>query len=272
MTATTQAVTGAISQAINRQIPGNRFANKNYVAVLAKPAAANQCSSLSRQDHQWNVYWRIGKHRQGIFKTRIEPTLGLTTSDALIVAELHCMQSLLEENDAAGKAPSPKNMVLTFSGGGPAKLAAGTSTKNHLYPYAYFLKMRFAGAQILAEKNSDWISSKAEKATSAITIAGPRGEYLNLPGIGPVWITGHLMRQFRMRLNNQSYQSAWKVLAHTIQHCRFQTMPITGDASHLAVTKNDSPGQCLYDSVSRWVFVLTKVNGRSTLVTAYIKS
>ena len=73
------------------------------------------------------------------------------------MAELTAMQWLLEERQAAGKTPNVARTVLVFSGGAPAKLATGKSSKVHLYPYAYFLKSRFAGAAILAEQDTSRI-------------------------------------------------------------------------------------------------------------------
>jgi hypothetical protein len=244
---------------------GGRYSSKNCVTVHAQPAQAAGSSA-------WDVYWRIGKQRQGICRTTIDSDLGLSRHDGMIVAELSAMQWLLEERHAAGKTPNAARTVLVFSGGAPAKLAAGKSSKTHLYPYSYFLTTRFAGAAIVAEQNSSWILPRAQNAISDLPIHGPTGECLTLPGIGPVWLTHHLMRQFRMRLNNVPQAQAWQALQKLLTRCRLQPLADSPGTAELAAVRHRNPGVRLIDPQSHWVFVMTTKEGRPTLTTAYIKA
>lgn len=242
----------------------DRYSSMNCVTVLARV-------QHDRHPTGWDVYWRVGKQRQGICRTTIDPALKLTPPDQLIVAELTTMQWLLEERDAAGNMPDVQRTLLIFSGGAPAKLASGKSDKIHLYPYAMFLKTRFAGATILAEQDSAWILPRAQSALSDHHIHGPGGECLTLPGIGPVWLTNHVMQQFRIRLNNQPEPQTWKVLAALLTTRRLQPLPESKERVELDAQRHRTPAVRLYDAQSRWVFVLANVHGRPTLTTAYIK-
>ncbi len=243
---------------------GDRFSRKNCVTVNAQPNQTVEAPTL-------DVAWRIGKHRQGTCRTTFDLDLGLSPHDCLIVAELRVMQWLLEEKQAIGAVPNIARSLLIFSGGAPAKLAAGKSCKSHLYTYAHFLTTRFAGAAILAERDRSWIRPQQTKI-SDLYIDGPIGEYLNLPGIGPVWLTHHLMRQFRLRLNNASHAQAWQTLQRLLTRCSLQRLPESPGNTELGASRHRNPGVRLLEAQSRWVFVMINGKGRPTLTTAYIKA
>lgn len=238
------------------------------VAVVAQAIETAPCQ-------RFDVFWhrdRDGRtEQQGVCRATVDRALQLSLHDAQIVPELATMQWLLDKKHVLGKHPDQSCIVLRFSGGAPAKLAAGTSSKTHLYSYAYFLRMRYHGAALAIERNSHQARPTPLHNSATLSINAPAGTDVTVPGMGPVRLTHHVMQQFRMRLNHPPYPVAWAELQRLLTTGRLQPLPVSDRTSARDQERHRHAGMRLIDPVSQWVFVLVEVDGKPTLVTAYIQ-
>lgn len=270
------------------------FAANNVVTVFA-------CLPGEITDCTWDVYWRIGLRHQGVCRCQCDEHLGLGFPSQRIVAELLTMQWLLEECDAVGNNPNLDRTVLVFSTPEVQSIMDGTSKKSGLSPYTFYLQTRFAGASIQIYTRTDWVKPHAKKKMHRLWIDGPVGEVLHAPGLGAVWLTRHVLAQFRMRINNVSHAQAYRELQRIVQHAKLhpllpnnqsdtsnshqqrQTIQQKEPTQHppnyvsnltLEPQKGRDREPCvLYcDENSPWVYVIGKEDGQLRLVTVYVQN
>lgn len=162
----------------------------NHLTTLVKPGEA---------PNEFIVYWRNGLHKQGILTVCVNADL---PSDHKVAAELAAMKHLLEEKAIFGEDRGGKNLLLSISSGSAIrKLARMQSAKMHLVPYARFLITRFAGADLTVERDEEWIKPRAMNNAERIEVNGAENSFIDLPGVGRVSITRHVIDRLNQRLN-----------------------------------------------------------------------
>lgn len=162
----------------------------NHLTTLVKPGEA---------PNEFNVYWRNGVQKQGVLTVCVKTNL---PADHIVVAELAAMKHLLEEKAIFGEDRGGKNLLLSISSGSAIrKLARMQSTKMHLVPYARFLITRFAGADLTVERDEEWIKPRAMNNAERIEVNGAENSFIDLPGVGRVSITRHVLERMNQHLN-----------------------------------------------------------------------
>jgi hypothetical protein len=158
-------------------------------------------------DHEdtFLVYWTNSAIRpRGVFKVRISHKM----EDLQIAAELAVMQHLLEEKRVIGtNLVGNPHTRLTVSLGAIRKLQRRISDKAHLASYANFLTTRFAGCQLVVEKDTRWFD-------------GFEAESVEELDVGEVSVTHHVLNRLADRFmpditSDKKAASAWKSLNET---------------------------------------------------------
>jgi hypothetical protein len=142
----------------------------------------------------------------------------MDTVDQRIAVELAVARHLLLELNVCGHNKTGAGLEITLSSGAPKKLLKEESDKEHLVPYASFLRTRLVGARIVeVEHSSKWFDAIPITRELEMTIEGrPRLESLKLNGVGDLEITGHAMDMFIER-TGVSPVKAWLRLTDVLQ-------------------------------------------------------
>ncbi len=172
----------------------------------------------TQQPDSFLVYWTNSLTRPGgLLKVRVKPDI----EDRHIAAELAAMQHLLEDKCAIGKDVVGNACTkLVVSLGAIKKLHRKQSDKAHLAPYANFLRTRFAGCALEVDKDARWFDGLQPELAEDLLVSGPRGETINVAGLGEVTVTQHVLERFADRVlaeteKNKVAQAAWKKLVET---------------------------------------------------------
>lgn len=165
--------------------------------------------------HAFQVLWtnslvRVG----GTLDVKVMPDM----PDKQIAAELAALQHLLEVKQVLGhNVVGSPGAQLTVSFGAIRKLQRRQSGKAHLAPYACFLTTRFAGCDLRVNKDTSWFKGYERKSVEHLVVGKPRGETIQLAGLGEVAVTSHVLERLTTRLlldtnPQKTAQSAWKKL------------------------------------------------------------
>jgi hypothetical protein len=163
----------------------------------------------------YDVTWATGRRVQGIVRV----TVTAQVPDLDVVAELSAIQYLLETLEVCGEKRTGKSLHLTASLGAVKKLSKGKSDKPDLYPYALFLRARFAEAEIVVSKDDDGISpEKAGNHIYPITIAEPQLSAIAFFDGFKAELTEHALSQYCQRYQNFSLSSAFRSITFAASH------------------------------------------------------
>lgn len=165
--------------------------------------------------HAFQVLWtnsliRVG----GTLDVRVMPDM----PDKQIAAELAALQHLLEVKQVLGRnVVGSSGIQLTVSFGAIRKLQRRQSGKVHLAPYASFLTTRFAGCDLRVDKDTSWFKDFEPKSVEHLVVGKPRGETIQLAGLGRVAVTSHVLERLTTRLlpdtsPQKPAHSVWKKL------------------------------------------------------------
>lgn len=184
----------------------------------------NTLKTHTRPGHKTDyflVYWTNSTERLGgLLRVTVTPNI----EDKAIAAELAAIQHLLEVQEVLGNNISGNaSTKLVVSSGAIRKLQRNQSDKAHLAPYASFLCTRFAACPISVDKNTGWFEGVAPAKEEDLLVSGPQDETLNLPGLGSVAVTRHVLSRFVERAlidqpADQAIQIAWKRLRKLAEH------------------------------------------------------
>lgn len=163
----------------------------------------------------FRVYWASGLHTQGVVTVSVSEKF----EDKDLVAELFTVQHLLEVEEVCSKDRTGNSLTITCSLGAVRKLAAGRSAKEHLAPFALFLRTRFVDAQIVISKAETFISYPAAHSNpTSLSVTCPRPSSIALPTGELVGVTAHALEQFRIRFSFQRSCDAWRELRSCAAH------------------------------------------------------
>src|ERR1035438_2769998 len=100
---------------------------------------------------QFLVYWTNSPVcPRGILRVRVSADI----EDRLIVAELAAVKHLLDQKSVLGQElVGNAGIQLCVSSGAIRKLFLRKSNKTHLIPFAQFLTTRYAGCQLIVNKD-----------------------------------------------------------------------------------------------------------------------
>lgn len=237
-----------------------------YLHVLAK----------STTDGQFDVYWTNTtlETLRGIIRVKVP-----AGEDRNIIAELHALQYLLEDEEVIGfNAVGNANIKLVVSSGAIKKLTRKASDKAHLIEHAKFLTTRFYGCKIEVEKSEKWIGCAPERAERvALDASTPHEETIVVNGLGAVSVTSHVVERFAERLTevrktNFTLGEAWRVLRDIAVESQVAEVDRTSEKMRIRYAiKGSQEGRYFVHPVRKWVFVCTKYpqQKRLALVTAY---
>ena len=164
---------------------------------------------------QFLVYWTNSSVcLKGIIKIRLTANI----EDRAIAAELSALKYLLEQKCVLGQnIAGNAGIQLSVSSGAIRKLMHRKSNKVHLAPYAQFLTTRFAGCQLVVEKDRQWFDDCTPNLVEDLLISGPALETIQVSGIGKVCVTRHIIDRFAERFlpaipHDKRSQVAWRKL------------------------------------------------------------
>jgi hypothetical protein len=228
---------------------------------------------VDEQADTFLVYWTNSPVRPGgIVKVRMLAKV----EDAASAAELAAMQYLLEDKRVIGTniVGNPQTKFFV-SQGVIRKLQLKKSDKTHLAPYANFLITRFAGCQMVVEKDARWFSGLSLDEMEELIVREPRRETINITGIGDVSITQHVLERISERLlpDNQTKtcRRVWKKL-HEVASDPMVKEVTRSDAWIAAkyAQRNKHEGRYFYNRRLNLIMVVTDNPGEGKrLVTAF---
>jgi hypothetical protein len=174
----------------------------------------------------FDVYWAAGIHTQGVAHVTVAAKL----PDKELIAELSATQHLLEVAEVCSADRTGNNLTITVSFGAIRKLASGRSAKEHLAPFAMFLRTRFFDAQLVTSKSEDFIHYPAAHSNpSSITIVRACPSYATLPGGERAGVTFHALEHFRIRFAFERASDAWRELRSCAAHSATRSSKLTSD-------------------------------------------
>lgn len=160
------------------------------------------------------VFWASGLHTQGVITVSVSDRL----QDKDLVAELYATQHLLEVLEVCSKDRTGNSLTITCSLGAVRKLASGRSSKEHLAPFALFLRTRFVDAEIAISKSETFIRPSAYSNRSSLGVTSPRPSSVALPSGELAGVTAHALEQFRIRFSFARSCDAWRELRSCAAH------------------------------------------------------
>lgn len=229
----------------------------------------NSLSVFSRSPDPANpgvlsVFWWVGKHRHG----RVEVHLAETMPDARIVAELSVIRHLLLGVSVLGERHSGVGLRVVTSAGAIKKLLRADSAKNHLIPYALFLRTRLLGVTLEVDNKPAWVDAALDESPDVLVVTQAPEECLTLNGFGAVQVRAHLLDRVQ-----EHYGVADKNVWSFLTAAAADALPVTLPARKAIYdAKHKQPGNYAlserYDVL--FVVVPAQTNQRHPqLVTAY---
>lgn len=228
----------------------------NFLKVLTK----------QQPDGSFYVFW-TNSMRALRGAVRVEVPSGM--KDRAIVAELYALQYLLEIVEAVGENMAGNETTkLIVSTGAIKKLVLKTSDKVDLVPYATFLKTRFKGCPIKANKREDWISPVEPSIT--LNAEKPMPETMTVHGFGEIEITAHVVEQFAERFGKASLGDAWRALMKAASDARVVEIEKDNPTTRLKYAlKGREEGRYFYNPANKVMVVVAARGGKESIVTAY---
>lgn len=232
--------------------------------------------AIPSEDGQFDVFWT---------NTTLETVRGIAhvlvpqVNDRQIIAELHTLQYLLEDEKTFGaNAVGRKTLKLVVSNGAIRKLTRKSSAKNHLVDHAKFLTTRFYGCQIEVEKDEGWTSTVSDGAKRVELDASiPHEETIVINGLGEVSVTSHVVERFAEHLTekrdtNFSIGEAWRILRDIAAEKKVTEVNMSNAGQRIKYAlSGGQEGRYFVHPTKGWVFVCSKyaTQKRLALVTAY---
>lgn len=228
----------------------------------------------TQQPGTFLVYWTNSPIRPGgVLKVRVLQKV----EDPQIAAELAAMQHLLEEKRVIGSnLVGNPNTRFTVSQGAIRKLQRRQSDKVHLAPYANFLTTRFAGCQLVVEKDTRWFDGFEPESVEELVVIEPRLEMIKVTGLGEVSVTQHVLNRLGDRFLFETKQknlarTAWKKLSEITSDSSVSEVLRTGIWNTVKYARHGKhEGRYFLNARHNLVLVVTDNPGEGKrLVTAY---
>jgi hypothetical protein len=231
-------------------------------------------SVATAQADTFLVYWTNSTVRpRGVLKVCVRPQI----EDRQIAAELAALQYLLEEKRVIGtNLVGNPHTRLTVSLGAIRKLQRRLSDKAHLASYANFLTTRFAGCQLVVEKDTRWFEDVALEEAEELLVGAPRREVVRLTGLGEVAVTHHVLNRLADRFMtdvsaDKQAAATWKRLNETATDPQLREVSRPGCWNGVKYAQlGKKEGRYFLSSRRQLVLVVTDNPGEGKrLVTAY---
>ena len=228
----------------------------------------------TQQPDTFLVYWTNSPIRPGgVLSVRVRQKV----EDPQIAAELAAMQHLLEEKRVIGSnTVGNPNTRLTVSQGAIRKLQRRQSDKVHLAPYANFLTTRFAGCQLVVEKDTRWFNDFEPDEVEELVVLEPRLEKIRVTGLGEVAVTQHVLNRLRDRFLSDAKpdtlaRTTWKKLSEIMSDPSVAEVLRTGLWNSVKYARQGKQeGRYFLNTRRNLVMVITDNPGEGKrLVTAY---
>lgn len=215
---------------------------------------------------RYTVVWRSGINTQGTLLITLPDHL----ADGATVAELAALHHLLEVASVAGTTATGHRLLIVVSQGAIKKLALDRSTKNHLYPWAQFLKTRFAGAEYAVDRDCQWILPRAEQQVHEVFVDQPFWNSVANPRIGSIQITKHAWERFAKHMNYPDQHKLWHSLSHIVGSRSLFPMPASGPKFDRDKNVHGNGAVRFFDPRTKWVLVVARDGDKNILLTAYL--
>lgn len=218
------------------------------------------------------VAWRTGLSNFGV----VEVSLDKLPDDTEVAAELLAIRYLMFKRQVFDRVPSSsKGYLLRVGKGAIKKLAQGRSSKEHLKPYAEFLRQRLEGVQIEVSRAGEWVNLALESEVETIDFSGDLvdpHERLMTPAMGEIHITKHAVRRYAER-HGDDITNPWGSLTTRLMHPGLRQVEIPRKA---LLNKAMRHGRA--DNVEAWghpdsrfTYIVVNDKKRRTLVTVFRK-
>jgi hypothetical protein len=208
-----------------------------------------------------------GLNIQGRIRVVVPPAF----HDRDVIAELAALHHLLVVRAVFGDDRAGNGLTLNVSAGAIKKLAAQRSAKQHLVPFANFLAVRFADANIEVKTKLTWLKPRADNNVEEIVATGEAlDDELELRPLGRVTLTRHALEQFAIRSNRpEAYSDAWRSIRIVLSN-RLEERVASEETRLARLERHGIEGRVFYHPDSRWNFVVTEAEGEPRrIVTAY---
>lgn len=230
------------------------------------------CVVTPAADSYVDVVWVMGMARQGK-QGRIRVALAADVPDRTVIAELAAMHYLLVVRAVLSEDRAGNALDLRVSSGAIKKLAQRRSTKAHLVPYANFLAVRFADANIEVQQKATWLKPRAENDVVELTLTSDAlDDELELRPFGRVALTRHAIDQFALRSNRpEDYSECWRAIRLILSN-RLEEVVQSDDARREKLERHGVDGRVFYHRDSHWNFVVGEAPGQGNtprILTAY---
>lgn len=137
--------------------------------------------------------------------------------DGAAIAELTALHHCLCETHAFGASRSGRGLRIVVSVGVIKKLFHQRSAKAHLLPYAQFLVVRFADAQVRVEKPHDAVCDVPPE----VQLAAGVGCLEHWPTCaGELVLTRHAIERYAQKVQRLSLDQSWHRLLNVLTHGR----------------------------------------------------
>jgi len=186
-------------------------------------------------------------------------------SDRAIAAELAALHDLLVNQAVTGQNRTGDGLRLIVSRGAIRKLRRDDSTKDDLYPYAHFLRTRFAEATVQVSKQP--LVFDAPPA-APLVVAAPGLDSVTVPGVGAVAFTGHALERYREYSGAATLGRAWRSLRRVLLQQPLRDLPLPPHVRLHKARRYRDPGRWLA-SANGWEFALARRGDLWFLVTVY---
>lgn len=227
---------------------------------------------------QYETYWTTGR-KQGVIAVDLAPSI---TDNRPIVAELSALHYLLSYVGIMGRDRTGESLAIEVSFGAIRKLISpeGAAKSSRLIPYARFLNIRFAEAEIAVAKDGNWIiPARAAARRETLSISEPLPEMLQVTGYGNVSVSVHIIERMLQKANYASASAVWKHLRRMLDsHALVKKVLPAQVAAHKAEKYGENDvGDHIRHLREPWTFVIAPIREpnshcQNVLTTAYVRA
>lgn len=266
-------------------VEAKKASARPIITVIARPGVSPGCVAV-----RWRVGARLADGRiqagkQGV----VNVDLKLDVDDKPIIAELCALHHLLVEREILGEGRAGNGLIIIVSAGAIKKLKQEKTAKKHLVPFGRFLMTRFREADLLVSPDASWIEPVANPArTFEMEVTEPPMEVVSFHGIGPVYVTQHVIKRFAQRhgfvvadrhgnvvddADGTGFTKAWRAFCAMVADPRIQRTELPDDVMQAKAEKHyDGAGEHYLHPQSRWYFtIVRKPTGLPIIKTAYMR-
>lgn len=156
------------------------------------------------------VFWRLGQ--QSACKGAYDVFAPGTPDDIEALGELAALRHLLSVRNISGQNRNGEGLVLVVSHGAVKKLVNKKSQKSDLFDFNHFLITRYAGADVVVDKERAWLPEDRDSVpVTGINLHDMKGpETVEVPNLGKIVITRHALEKYLEVAGTADLPQSWR--------------------------------------------------------------